>query len=42
MSPSDLKHIERPARIDLAKGEPTLILFGVVEPDRHSAAIVAS
>ena len=31
MSPSDLKHIEKPSWIDLAKGEPTLMLFSVVD-----------
>ncbi|NPT62588.1 DDE-type integrase/transposase/recombinase [Paraburkholderia sp. 5N] len=37
LSPSDLKHIERPAWIDPAKGEPTLMLFGVVD-DRSGVA----
>ncbi|ALX42686.1 IS481 family transposase [Burkholderia humptydooensis] len=37
MSPSDLKHIERPAWIDPTKGEPTLMLFGVVD-DRSGVA----
>lgn len=37
MSPSDLKHIERPAWIDPAKGEPTLMLFSVVD-DRSGVA----
>jgi hypothetical protein len=31
MSPSDLKHIETPAWIDPSKGEPTLMLFSVVD-----------
>lgn len=31
MSPSDLKHIEKPAWIDPAKGVPTLMLFSVVD-----------
>ena len=31
MSPSDLKHIETPDWIDLRKGEPTLMLFSVVD-----------
>ena len=31
MSPSDLKHIEKPSWIDLAKGVPTLMLFSVVD-----------
>ena len=31
MSPSDLKHIEVPAWIDPSKGEPTLMLFSVVD-----------
>ena len=31
MSPSDLKHIEKPDWIDLSKGEPTLMLYGVVD-----------
>lgn len=31
MSPSDLKHIEKPAWIDPAKGTPTLMLFSVVD-----------
>lgn len=37
MSPSDLKHIDRPAWIDPSKGEPTLMLFGVVD-DRSRVA----
>lgn len=37
MSPSDLKHIEHPAWIDPAKGEPTLMLFGIVD-DRSGVA----
>lgn len=39
LSPSDLKHIERPAWIDPAKGEPTLMLFSVVD-DRSGVAYV--
>lgn len=31
MSPSDLKHIDRPDWIDPSKGEPTLMLFSVVD-----------
>jgi transposase-like protein len=31
MSPSDLKHIEQPDWIDPSKGEPTLMLFRVVD-----------
>ncbi|MFV8988366.1 IS481 family transposase, partial [Serratia fonticola] len=31
MSPSDLKHIERPDWIDPARGQPTLMLFSVVD-----------
>jgi hypothetical protein len=31
MSPSDLKHSETPAWIDPSKGEPTLMLFSVVD-----------
>lgn len=31
MSPSDLKHIEKPTWIDPAKGVPTLMLFSVVD-----------
>lgn len=31
MSPSDLKHIDKPAWIDPKKGEPTLMLFSVVD-----------
>lgn len=31
MSPSDLKHIDKPDWIDPAKGEPTLMLFSVVD-----------
>ncbi|PYE20528.1 hypothetical protein C7410_11666 [Paraburkholderia silvatlantica] len=31
LSPSDLKHIERPSWIDPAKGEPTLMLFSVAD-----------
>ena len=37
MSPSDLKHIEHPRWIDPAKGEPTLMLFSVVD-DRSGVA----
>lgn len=37
MSPSDLKHIEQPEWIDPAKGEPTLMLFSVVD-DRSGVA----
>jgi hypothetical protein len=37
LSPSDLKHIERPVWIDPAKGEPTLMLFGLVD-DRSGVA----
>jgi hypothetical protein len=31
MSPSDLKHIETPSWVDPAKGQPTLMLFSVVD-----------
>ncbi|NHB98740.1 DDE-type integrase/transposase/recombinase [Photorhabdus stackebrandtii] len=31
MSPSDLKHIEQPDWIDAAKGQPTLMLYSVVD-----------
>jgi len=31
MSPSDLKHIDKPPWIDPTKGEPTLMLFSVVD-----------
>ncbi len=31
MSPSDLKHIEQPGWIDTAKGQPTLMLYSVVD-----------
>ncbi|CDH07874.1 Integrase, catalytic region (fragment) [Xenorhabdus bovienii str. oregonense] len=31
MSPSDLKHIEQPGWIDAAKGQPTLMLYSVVD-----------
>lgn len=31
MSPSDLKHIDKPLWIDSTKGEPTLMLFSVVD-----------
>jgi len=31
MSPSDLKHIDKPELIDLSKGQPTLMLFSVVD-----------
>lgn len=31
MSPSDLKHLETPGWIDPSKGEPTLMLFSVVD-----------
>jgi len=37
LSPSDLKHIDRPAWIDEHKGPPTLMLFSVVD-DRSGAA----
>ena len=31
MSPSDLKHIDKPDWIDPTKGMPTLMLFSVVD-----------
>jgi hypothetical protein len=37
LSPSDLKHIERPEWVDPAKGPPTLMLFSVVD-DRSGVA----
>ncbi|AVB23579.1 transposase [Pseudomonas avellanae] len=37
LSPSDLKHIEKPEWIDPSKGEPTLMLFSVVD-DRSGVA----
>jgi hypothetical protein len=37
LSPSDLKHIDKPEWIDLSKGEPTLMLFSVVD-DRSGVA----
>lgn len=37
MSPSDLKHIDRPDWIDPGRGQPTLMLFSVVD-DRSGAA----
>ena len=37
MSPSDLKHIEAPSWIDPSKGQPTLMLFSVVD-DRSGVA----
>lgn len=37
ISPSDLKHIDKPDWIDPAKGEPTLSLFSVVD-DRSGVA----
>jgi len=37
MSPSDLKHIDKPEWVDPAKGEPTLMLFSVVD-DRSGVA----
>lgn len=37
LSPSDLKHIDKPEWIDLAKGQPTLMLFSVVD-DRSGVA----
>ncbi len=37
MSPSDLKHIDKPDWINPAKGEPTLMLFSVVD-DRSGTA----
>ncbi|ECH9261868.1 transposase family protein [Salmonella enterica subsp. enterica] len=37
MSPSDLKHIDRPEWVDPARGEPTLMLFSVVD-DRSGVA----
>jgi hypothetical protein len=39
ISPSDLKHIDKPDWIDPAKGEPTLALFSVVD-DRSGMAYV--
>jgi hypothetical protein len=40
LSPSDLKHIARPRSVDEAKGEPTLMLYSVVE-DRSGVAYPA-
>lgn len=37
LSPSDLKHIYKPEWIDPARGEPTLMLFSVVD-DRSGVA----
>lgn len=37
MSPSDLKHIDHPEWVDPARGEPTLMLFSVVD-DRSGVA----
>ncbi len=37
MSPSDLKHIDKPEWVDLSKGVPTLMLFSVVD-DRSGLA----
>lgn len=37
LSPSDLKHIDKPEWIDPSKGEPTLMLFSVVD-DRSGVA----
>lgn len=37
LSPSDLKYIDKPEWIDLAKGQPTLMLFSVVD-DRSGVA----
>ena len=37
LSPSDLKHIDKPEWIDLTKGQPTLMLFSVVD-DRSGVA----
>lgn len=37
MSPSDLKHIQRPSWVDPSKGQPTLMLFSVVD-DRSGVA----
>ena len=39
ISPSDLKRIDKPEWVDLAKGEPTLALFSVVD-DRSGMAYV--
>lgn len=39
ISPSDLKHIDKPEWIDPAKGQPTLALFSVVD-DRSGMAYV--
>ena len=39
ISPSDLKHIDKPERVDPAKGQPTLALFSVVD-DRSGTAFV--
>ena len=38
MSPSDLKHIDKPDWIDPTKGMPTLMLFSVVD-DRSGLTI---
>ncbi|HYY69278.1 MAG TPA: IS481 family transposase [Terriglobales bacterium] len=37
LSPSDLKHIEKPGWVDATRGPPTLMLFSVVD-DRSGAA----
>jgi hypothetical protein len=37
LSPSDLKHIDKPEWVDPARGEPTLMLFSVVD-DRSGVA----
>ena len=39
MSPSDLKHLETPGWIDPRKGEPTLMLFSVVDVRRESGML---
>jgi hypothetical protein len=37
ISPSDLKHLKSPAWVDEAKGQPTLMLYSIVD-DRSGVA----
>lgn len=39
MSPSDLKHIDAPSWMDPSKGEPTLMLYSVVD-DRSGVCVL--
>ena len=39
ISPSDLKHLKSPAWVDEAKGQPTLMLYSIVDVRRESGML---